>query len=216
MAKDNPCLLCERLYDSMEEAEACAQRHDPLPAFPLPLTLRRGWCAFCDHAPCQCADGRPPEARPLPAAQVLRLGALTLEQEQSVAVERLLEDQRAMYEDCSKGALIEALLDRDRLLAHQGRQIADGRTVGRIAREMIRAALYSAGGRPDAQAVQRAIEAFDPAEREVDARQLKLHGSTLGPLGDPEKAAAALESGALKARPGSATVREGALQKGED
>lgn len=176
-------------------------------------------CAFCDHDPCTCATTLAPLARPLPPEQVLRLGALTLEQEKSAAVDALVEDQRATYERCSKEALIDALLDRDRLLAHQGRQIADGRTVSRIAREMVRAALYSAGGRVDRDAVQRAIDSFgagDPAHEVADARQLKLHGSTLGPLVDPEKAAEALEKGTLKARPGSATVHQGALQKEQD
>jgi len=173
-------------------------------------------CAFCEGDPCRCVDGRPLPPPVLSPQEVLRLGALTLQAESSEAVEKLLENQREVYKNYPKAALIEALVDRDRLLANQGRQIADGRTVSRIAREMVRAALYSAGGRPDAQAVQRAIESFGGDVEVVDARQLKLHRSTLGPLVSPEQAAAALVEGTLKERPGSATVSGGALRKDQE
>lgn len=177
-----------------------------------PLTLHLGNpCAFCEGDPCRCFSPPPPKV--LSPQEVLRLGALTLQAESSEAVERLLEDQREVYLTSSKPALVEALLDRDRLLANQGRQIADGRTVSRIAREMVRAALYSAGGRPDAQAVQRAIDSFGGELEVVDARQLKLHGSTMGPLKDPAQVAEGLASGAVKENPGSARVKDGALQQ---
>jgi hypothetical protein len=172
-------------------------------------------CAFCEGDPCRCFSPPPPKV--LSPQEVLRLGALTLQAESSEAVERLLEDQEAAYRVALKRqgpeVLIEALAARDRLLANQGRQIADGRTVSRIAREMVRAALYSTGGRPDAQAVQRAIDSFGGELKVADARQLKLHGSTLGPLADPEKVAEKLVDGSMKERPGSARVKDGALQQ---
>ena len=222
------CMICEKPYAELEDAERCEQSHAPLPAPDLSAVIagtvalakagEYAVCAFCDHTPCQCYSPPPPAA--LAPEEILRLGALTLQQESSEAVERLLDDQAETYQrvlqQVGPQALIEALVARDRLLANQGRQIADGRTVGRIAREMVRAALYSAGGRPDAQAVQRAIEAFDPAERgQTDLRQLKLHGSTLGPLESPEKMAERLASGEQKSSR-SAVVEDGAVRQGGD
>lgn len=208
-------MICEKRYAELEEAEVCEGQHAALaPTGSLRLHLGNP-CAFCEGDPCRCFSPPPPKV--LTPQEVLRLGALTLQAESSEAVERLLEDQREVYLTSSKPALVDALLDRDRLLANQGRQIADGRTVSRIAREMVRAALYAAGGRPDALAVQRAIDSFgagapDPAGL-VDARQLKLHGSTLGPLKDPAQVAEGLASGAVKEHPGSARVKDGALQE---
>lgn len=175
-------------------------------------------CAFCSNLPCTCVTTIPVHLQPLPPEQMLRLGALTLEQEQSQAIERHLEDQEIAYREAlaryGPEGLITALLERDRLLLNQGRQIADGRTISRIAREMVRAALYSAGGRPDVQAVQRVIDQFEGREalEIVDARQLKLHGSTLGPLESPERAAEKLVSGERIGSRGP-VVHKGALEQ---
>ena len=139
-----------------------------------------------------------PAPKVLAPEVVLRLGALTLEAEKSDAVEALIADQREAYERCGKDDLIEALLARDRLLGEQGRTIADGRMLSRLTRELVRAALYSAGGRPDVGAVQQALEKF--GVEPTDLRQLALHGSTLGPLEAPEVVAGALVSGERKSR----------------
>ena|SRR5665213_372355 len=152
-------------------------------------------CAFCGGDPCRCADGRP---KILPPEQLLRLGALTLQAERSEAVERLLEDQAAVYVTKSKEELVEALVARDALLAHQGRQIADGRTGSRLLREFMRAALYQAEGKGSIEAAEAAIRRL--GGEEADARQLKLHGSTLGPLESPEAVAGKLASGEKKSR----------------
>lgn len=135
----------------------------------------------------------PPKA--LSPAEILRLGALTLQAERSEAVEQLLMEQEQTYLEIYQKlgpasgvkALVAALLDRDRALANMGRQVADGRTASRLLREFMRAALYASGGRPDAQMVERALEKLgaEPA----DMRQLRLHGSTLGPLAPPEERA---------------------------
>lgn len=158
-------------------------------------------CAFCDGLPCTCEDGRP--APPVPPSildpeQLLRLGALTLEAEQSEAVEKLVEQQQEVYQDASREELLQALRARDTLLANQGRQLADGRTASRLLREFMRASLYRAGGMPNVQAVQKVIEQF--GAEGADARQLRLHGSTLGPLEPPAVVAERLTSGEQKER----------------
>lgn len=219
------CSVCEKPYAELEDAERCERSHDPMGLHHVDLTglIHRTVhgdhaCAFCCGDPCRCVDGRPAPPAALAPEEILRLGALTLAQESSEAVERLLDEQAETYQrvlqESGPQALVEALVARDRLLAHQGRQIADGRTVSRIAREMVRAALYSAGGRPDALAVQRAIEAFGGAEEVADARQLKLHGSTLGPLERPEAAAEALANGTRKQSRGP-VVEDGAVRQSE-
>lgn len=195
-----PCMICEKRYAELEEAEVCERQHAALaPAGSLRLHLGNP-CAFCEGDPCRCFSPPPPKV--LSPQEVLRLGALTLQAESSEAVERLLEDQETSYRVALQRhgpeVLIEALRDRDRLLANQGRQIADGRTGSRLLREFMRAALYKAGGRPDEQAVQRVLEQF--GAEGADARQLRLHGSTLGPLESPEVVAGRLADGTQKER----------------
>ena len=132
----------------------------------------------------------------LSPAEILRLGALTLQAEQSEAVEHLLMEQRHAYENAPREDLIDALLARDRQLANLGRQVADGRTASRLLREFMRAALYVAGGKADARQVEETLNRLgaEPA----DARQLKQYGSTLGPLEAPEERAEDLASGRRK------------------
>ncbi len=156
-------------------------------------------CAFCEGDPCRCPDGRP---KILPPEQLLRLGALTLQTEQSAAVEAHLDDQRIAYEEALRihgpQGLITALLERDRVLLNQGRTLADQRAASRLLREFMRGALYSAGGKPQIEAAEAAIRRL--GGEEADARQLKLHGSTLGPLEEPAVVAEQLASGERKER----------------
>jgi hypothetical protein len=128
---------------------------------------------------------RPAAPTALRPAEILRLGALTLQAEKSEAVEQLLAEQQYTYQGSSKQELIEALLDRDRALANMGRQIADGRTASRLLREFMRAALYAAGGKADPLVVERALEKLgaEPADR----RQVQRDGSTLGPLEEADE-----------------------------
>lgn len=195
MAKLDICLICETRYETLEEAEACECRHAVTPA----MRARGLRCVFCDHDLCTCLDGRP---QPLAPEQILRLGALTLAQEQSQAIEALLDAQEATYREALRThgpeVLIEALLARDRLLAQQGRQVADQRTGSRLLREFMRAALYTAEGRGSIEAAEQAIKRL--GGEAADARQLKLHGSTLGPLEHPEQIAQRLADGTQKAR----------------
>lgn len=157
-------------------------------------------CAFCEGDPCTCYSPEPPKV--LAPEALLRLGALTLQSEQSAAVEQLLDEQELAYqialEKYGPRGLITALRDRDRLLLNQGRQMADGRTAGRLLREFMRAALYTAGGKPQIEAAEAAIRRL--GGEEADARQLKLHGSTLGPLASPEQVAERLADGTQKQR----------------
>jgi hypothetical protein len=145
-----------------------------------------------DEALYQALAPRKPAPKALAPEEILRLGALTLQAERSEAVNDLLMEQHAVYRDSTKQELIDALLARDRALANMGRQIADGRTATRLLREFMRAALYSAEGKADPQVVERALQTLgaEPA----DARQLRLHGSTLGPLEDPKVRAEGLAS----------------------
>ncbi len=150
-------------------------------------------------------------ARALAPEQILRLGALTLQEEQSEAVERLLTEQQETYQQVLRErgptALVEALLARDRQLAQMGRAVADGRTAGRLLREFMRAALQRAdyaqlravGDATKTGKIEEVLELLgaEPA----DARQLKIQGSTLGPLASPEEQERKLrEAGVVYAR----------------
>lgn len=202
MAKLFPCMTCGTLYEDLEGAEVCEALHKdkPLPSWP---PAPRGWCAFCEQTtdPCGCKDGRPQPQILAPEA-VMRLGALTIQTEQSQAVEHHLDDQRIAYEEALRlhgpQGLITALLERDRLLLNQGRTLADQRAASRLLREFMRGALYTAGGKPQIEAAEAAIKRL--GGESADARQLKLHGSTLGPLEAPEQVAEALADGTRKQR----------------
>ncbi len=144
----------------------------------------------------------PPEPPATLSSQaILRLGALTLKGEQSQAVEHLLDQQQAVYQQTSKEELVRTLLDRDRQLAQMGRQIADGRVASRMLREFVRGLLNLAdyptvkrvGDATKTGQIERVLEALgaEPA----DLRQLRLHGSTLGELESGEGRAEDLVSG---------------------
>lgn len=133
--------------------------------------LRRVWQALVGPLPPAAPVG-------LPAEQLRRVGALTLQTERSDAVERHLLDQHHAYDHATREDLIETLLDRDRQLLVEGRRLADGTIGGRVLREFMRASLYASGGKANPQMVERVLQTLgaEPA----DARQLQLHGSTLG------------------------------------
>lgn len=121
--------------------------------------------------------------------QVRRLAAMQVIDEQGAAVTAFLADQKAAYEQAEKGQLVEALLDRDRQLATEGRQIADGRMGSRLLREFVRATLNLVEHRdlPIETRVNKLLTAMgaEPA----DARQIQLRGHTLGPASEEEEAA---------------------------
>jgi hypothetical protein len=116
---------------------------------------------------------------------LLRLGALTLEEDRAASVEALLTEQEHTYrrvlERSGPEPLIAALLERDRHLAQMGRQLADGRTAGRLLREFVRAVLARADLNAGSE-VERILGELNAEQ--ADARQLRLHGSTTGPLED--------------------------------
>ncbi len=165
----------------------------------------RTW--VCPHDTFAANDGQNnfahhPEAllalppQPLAPQDLLRLGAFTVAEEHSEGVEAMLTEQEQTYRAVAKRgdveSLIQALLARDRLLAQHGRTLADGRAAGRLLREAMRAVLYAQdaqevkrlagmGARRDVESILYALGA-EPA----DAKQLKEHGSTLGPLAPKE------------------------------
>lgn len=151
-----------------------------------------------EDAPPPLTDGdyalAPPPAKPavLTAQEIRRLGALTLRSEHFEAVEDLVSRQREVYQRATKEDLIEALCARDRQLAQEGRQLADGRIGGRLLREFVRGVLAAADSK-DPQRMEKVLQALgaEPA----DARQLKLHGTTLGTDLDQAERAEDLASG---------------------
>lgn len=143
------------------------------------------------HAP-QVGTERPKILTP---EQIRRIGALQVEDERVQGITDFLLEQRRVYRDnYSKEELIEALLDRDRTLALEGRQLADGRIQGRLLREFVRATLNMAdhtslrnvNDGSKAAAIERLLLALgaEPA----DLRQIKQDGTTLGSADREDKA----------------------------
>ena len=121
----------------------------------------------------------------LPVEQLRRLGALTLQEDRSEAVEHYIMEQRFIYEHASKEDLVWTLLARDRQLLIEGKRLADGTVGHRVLREFMRASLYASEGKANPQMVERVLQTLSPGMEQADARQLKLHGSTLGSVGEP-------------------------------
>lgn len=162
-------------------------------------------CAGWDHGDCLVpkqlwpADGDlglAPERHALDPAALQHLGALSLEFEQSEAIDRVVMAQEDTYRQILREQgpepLIAALLARDRQLAQQGREMADGRSATRLLREVMRGLLQRSDHAQlraigDATKTGTIAAIVDTLSGETtDARQLKLHGSTLGPLADPQ------------------------------
>lgn len=136
------------------------------------------------HSAPALPDKEPP--RLLTPQEIRRIGAMQVEDERVSGITDFLDQQRLVYEDCSKQQLMNALLDRDKTLALEGRQLADGRIQGRLLREFVRgvlsmadhAALRSVGDGTKAGTIEKLLLAMgaEPA----DLRQIKQDGTTLG------------------------------------
>src|SRR5207244_9372468 len=137
-----------------------------------------------------------PPPQPLSPEQILRRGILSLEEESSEAVERLLTEQEETYRQILKqpggqALLLQALLDRDRQLARMGREFASGRMATKLLRAVVRGLLNMAdyrslrrmGDATKTGQIEKVLEAL--GAEPTDLRQLKQHGSTLGALDDP-------------------------------
>lgn len=130
------------------------------------------------------------EAKKLLSIQEVRkLGALQVPAVHDDTMDAFLEQQKEAYQEHSKEELIEALIDRDRQLASEGRALADGRIGGRLLREFVRGVLYRADNAEIAGVKQALLTgkvgAIDQVLKalgaeEADARQIRLHGHTLG------------------------------------
>lgn len=154
-------------------------------------------------------DALAPPPQPLSPEQILRRGILSLEEESSEAVERLVTEQQETYRQVLKqpggqDLILQALLDRDRQLARTGREMASGRAATKMLREFVRGLLNLAdyasvrrvGDATKTGQIEKVLEALgaEPA----DLRQLKQHGSTLGALDDPAARAEDLAEGRRK------------------
>lgn len=134
--------------------------------------------------------------RLLSAAEIRRVGALTVQEETNVNTEHFLAEQRKAYAAASREHLEEELLRRDRNALLEGRQLQDGRLAGNLLRELVRhlltlsdhAQLRRIGDATKAGSIEGILEALGAAP--ADARMLRLYGTTLG-SGKPEEEARA-------------------------
>lgn len=125
--------------------------------------------------------------KPLTPTEIRRIGAMQQVEYRDLAMEQFCDEQRRVYRDLSEEQLIELLVERDRSLASEGRALADGRVQGKLLREFVRgvlnyadhAGLRRVGDATKTGKIEEILEALgaEPA----DLRQLRLHGTTLGP-----------------------------------
>lgn len=102
--------------------------------------------------------------------------------EREAGVEIHLAEQKTVYERillAGHGArLIQALLDRDRIIAQMSREVANGKMGGTLLREFVRACLADADRASDPQKLQDFLEQKLGAAK-ADRRQLREKGTTL-------------------------------------
>lgn len=138
------------------------------------------------------------EAQPdrLSPALAFDMGRRTIHLEQSELIDQYLGEQKALYLETLKDdpeALIQAIVDRDRVIAQMGRMLSDGKMATNLLREFVRGQL-AAMDRGEPAALQRLLEdTFGKTAMKADARQIREYGHTLGPSVDekmhPEQAA---------------------------
>lgn len=109
--------------------------------------------------------------------QIRRIGALQVEDIRDLALDQFVEQQRAIYDDCSRETLIQTLCDRDRSLASEGRAMANGQTGKVLLREFVRGVLAAADNADPLRFEKTLAQLGAPP---ADARQIRLHGTTLG------------------------------------
>lgn len=123
-------------------------------------------------------EAPPPKPKILSQMEIRRIGAMQVEDLKDEALDKFVEQQREVYQEVSRAELIETLLDRDRQLALEGRQLADGRIGGRLLREFVRGILSGLDSK-DPQKIERML--LGMGAEPADLRQLRKQGTTLGP-----------------------------------
>jgi hypothetical protein len=121
-----------------------------------------------------------PKPKILSPAEIRRLGALQTETIYDDTMDQFLDSQRETYEHSSHAQLVDTLLDRDRLLASEGRRLANGQLLAQLLREFART-MVSGLRSGEVEKIEALVRAMGGSP--ADLRQLKLHGHTLG--GDP-------------------------------
>ncbi|HXU05429.1 MAG TPA: hypothetical protein VN903_30935 [Polyangia bacterium] len=120
----------------------------------------------------QALRGRPSHVTLPASTHFFQLGMHNYEIERTELVTQHLEAQRDLLKLASKADLVEAVVDRDRLLAQMGRELADGRMAGRQLKELLRGTLHGAsmGGKLPMAIEQMLVAAGAPSS---DLRQLR-------------------------------------------
>jgi hypothetical protein len=118
-----------------------------------------------------------PKPKILSPAEIRRLGAMQTEVIHDETMDQFLDSQRAIYEKHSHAALVETLLDRDRLLASEGRRLSNGQMQSQLLREFARI-MVSGLRSGEVETIEALVRAMGGSP--ADLRQLKLHGHTLG------------------------------------
>lgn len=117
----------------------------------------------------------------LSPALAFDMGRRSIQLEQSESIDQYLGEQREVYKNAPRELLVQALVDRDRVIAQMGRMLSDGKMATNLLREFVRGQL-AAMDRGTPEALQRLLEdTFGKVAMHADARQIAKHGHTLGP-----------------------------------
>lgn len=138
-------------------------------------------------------------ARTLTPGEIRRIGALTVQDERVAGLTDFLHEQEDRYSKMDKASLVDELVRRDKHLALEGRQLADGRLAGNLLRELVRhlltlsdhATIRKVGDASKAGQIEGILLALgaEPAA----LQDVKRYGTTLGSGQTPEERAAEFE-----------------------
>lgn len=119
--------------------------------------------------------------RELPSAsQVWEAGRQGLELDKGLAVQQQLGANVLAYQHASREDLIQACLDRDRIIIQLSRDVSEGKLGGRLIGEFVRGILYkmqAAGERVDALRIEEIVR--DIGGPPTDRRMIKGKGTGL-------------------------------------
>lgn len=116
----------------------------------------------------------------LSPALAFDMGRRSVQLEQSQVLDEHLGEQKLVYESATKDELVQACLDRDRVIAQIGRDLYTGKGGTALLREFVRAQLYAAE-RGSPEAIQKMLQDMFGSQMKADARQLRERGHMLGP-----------------------------------
>lgn len=165
--------------EQLDLSSAATAPSDPPPAAPMPPSLHEQ----LSGTDLPTVENPPPTSKTGDAQAGYFAGKASIALEQSAAVDLHVETLRQdLLEKLTTGEiaprdLVEAVIDRERVIAQLGRDVTTGKHASRGLREVVRG-LLSLAKHGDPQQIETTLRSL--GAEPVDRRQIKQHGTALG------------------------------------